>query len=326
MKTSSSDASTVRTRASGSSPPRRFPANASTVAASAALEPHVQPIAERLRIGYPWQGPHGVQRRRSAGRHHFHHAAGQMPAQTPRLVDSQHLPLVHQRHARAAFGFVQIRCGHHDGDAPRQELRQQLPELAARHRVHARRRLVQHHQFRLMDERAGQRQLLLHAARQAFGQPLAERGQARHLEQLLAAWPEVRNPVDLGEELDVLVDGQVAVEREPLRQVAHPLGDHGVLAGRVRAQHAHRAGIGVQEAAQQPDGRGLAGAVRPDQPEHLAFGDVEAQPCQRRRRAEALVDRREAHRVAAHCSTIVTSTGMPCLRIPAELSTLTLMR
>jgi hypothetical protein len=198
--------------------------------------------------------------------------------------------------------------------------------MATRYRVHARRRLVQHHQLGLMDEGAGERQLLLHAAREAFGQPLAERSQARHLEQLLAAWPEVSHPVDLGEELDVLVDGQVAIKREPLRQVAHALGDEAVLAGRVRVQHAHRPGIGVQEAAQQPDGRGLAGAVRPNQPEHLAPGDVEAQAGQGGSRAEALLHRRKPHRIGAHGSTIVTSTGMPCLRIPAELSTLTLMR
>ena len=91
-----------------------------------------------------------------------------------------------QRHARAALGLVEIRRGHHDRDALAQELRQQLPELAARHRIDAGRRLVEQDERRLVDERAGERQLLLHAARQLAGQPRAERRELRHLEQPVA--------------------------------------------------------------------------------------------------------------------------------------------
>jgi hypothetical protein len=39
--------------------------------------------------------------------------------------------------------------------------------------------------------------------------------------------------VDLGEEGDVLVDGQVAIETEALRQVADAAGDGAVLASRI---------------------------------------------------------------------------------------------
>ena len=52
-------------------------------------------------------------------------------------------PFVQQRDARAALGLVQVRRRHHDGDALRAERRQQLPELAARHRIDAGRRLVE---------------------------------------------------------------------------------------------------------------------------------------------------------------------------------------
>ena len=137
-----------------------------------------------------------------------------------RLVEREHLALVQQRDARAALGFVEVRRRHQDGDALREELRQQLPELAARHRVDAGRRLVEHDDLRLVDQRAGQRELLLHAAGELVGEPAAELRELRHLEQAIAPRVEVAHAVDLGEERDVLVDAEIAVEREALRQVA----------------------------------------------------------------------------------------------------------
>ena len=145
------------------------------------------------------------------------------------LIERQHLAFVQQRDARAALGFVEVRRRHQDGDALGQKLRQQLPELAARHRIDAGGRLVEHDHLRLVDQRAGQRELLLHAAGQLIGEPPAESRQLRHLEQAIAARVEVAHAVDLREERDVLVDAEVAVEREALRQVADRAGDVAVL-------------------------------------------------------------------------------------------------
>ncbi len=64
----------------------------------------------------------------------------------------------------------------------------------------------------------------------------AEGSQAGEVEKLLAALAEVADEVDLGEELDVLVDGQVAVKAEPLRQVADPVLDLPALPDDVVAQ------------------------------------------------------------------------------------------
>ena len=63
---------------------------------------------------------------------------------------------------------------------------------------------------------------------------------------------------------------RVAVEAEALRQVADLRGQRAMLLDRIEADDADRAGVGVQQPAQQPDRRGLAGAVRSDQAEHLA--------------------------------------------------------
>ena len=59
-----------------------------------------------------------------------------------------------------------------------------LPQLAARQGIDAGRGLVEQQQLRRADQRAGQAQLLLHAARELAGQAAHERRQRRHLHQL----------------------------------------------------------------------------------------------------------------------------------------------
>ena len=74
-------------------------------------------------------------------------APGERRAQRRRRVEREQPALVQQRHARAALRLVEIRRRHHDRDALREELRQQLPELAPRHRIDAGRRLVEQDQL-----------------------------------------------------------------------------------------------------------------------------------------------------------------------------------
>jgi hypothetical protein len=136
--------------------------------------------------------------------------------------------------------------GHQDSDALREELREELPEFAARHQVDTGRRLIEDDDLRLMHQRARQREFLLHAAGQLIGKPAPELRQLRHLEQAIAARTKIADPVDLGEERDVLVDAQVAVEREALREIADRSGDVAVLLHRVLAENANGAVIHVQ--------------------------------------------------------------------------------
>ena len=116
----------------------------------------------------------------------FEHDPGKRGLQRRRLVERHHGAFVQQRDAAAALGLVEVRGGHDDGQPRREELRQQLPELAARYRVHARRRLVEEQEPGPVDQRAGERELLLHAARQAVGATAAERRQLGHVEETVA--------------------------------------------------------------------------------------------------------------------------------------------
>ena len=244
---------------------------------------------------------------------HFEQVVRKRRAQRVRLVERQDAALAHQRHARAALGFVEVGRGHEDRDALRQELGQQAPELAARHRVDARGRLVEQDDLRLVHQRARERQLLLHAARQALGQPRPERRQLHHVEQPVPALAVVRHAVDLGEEGDVLVDREVAVEAELLREVAHLRRDRVVLPDRVVAEHADGAAGGLEQPAQQPDRRRLARAVRADEAEHLALADGVRHAGDRLGRAEALRDA-----VQFKCGSVIALCPQSVLRVPTS--------
>jgi hypothetical protein len=99
------------------------------------------------------------------------------------LVDPAEM---HQRDLVAALGFIQIRRGHHNGQAVRGQVRQGVPEFAAGDRVDARSGFIQQQHARLRHQRADQRQLLLHAAAQLSRQPVRETVHVEHLQIALA--------------------------------------------------------------------------------------------------------------------------------------------
>ena len=78
-------------------------------------------------------------------------------------------------------------------------------------------------------------------------------------------------PVDAAEEPDVLIDGQLLVEREALRHVADAALDAFGIAADVDAVDRGRAARRLQQPAQHADRRGLAGAVAAEKAEDLAL-------------------------------------------------------
>ena len=123
-----------------------------------------------------------------------------------------------------------------------------------------------------MDERAGEAQLLLHAARELAGEACAELAHAGSGQQpvraLFANMAGTSNRV--GVETDVLVDREVLVETEPLRHVADMLLALLGVRHDVDAVDDDVAAVRLHHAGQHPHGRGLAGAVGTDQAENLA--------------------------------------------------------
>ena len=82
-------------------------------------------------------------------------------------------------------------------------------------------------------------------------------------------------------ELDRLAHGEQAVERRLLEHDADPLAERALAAAGVEAEDAHVAGVGAAVAFEDLDERGLAGAVRAEQREHLAAADLEVDAVER---------------------------------------------
>ena len=81
--------------------------------------------------------------------------------------------------------------------------------------------------------------------------------------------------VELGVEAEVLLGGEVAVERRVLEHEADVPADVVALAGDVEAAHAGGAGGGPRQRAEHVDRRALAGAVGAEEAEDLAGSDGE---------------------------------------------------
>ena len=180
---------------------------------------------------------------------------------------------VHQGDPAAVLRLVQVVRGDDDGDAPAGEPVDEAPELAPGDGVHAAGGLVQEEEAGPVEDGAGQRQPLLPAAGKGAGQEvLPARKPGRLQGPLLPLGQEgPAQAVDAAEKAQVLRDGQVLVEAEPLAHVAdaalHRLG----VPGHVHSEDAGAARGGPQQAAEHPDDGGLSGAVASEQAEDFPF-------------------------------------------------------
>ena len=117
-------------------------------------------------------------------------------------------PVMQQRDPVAAFRFVHVRRAEkHRRAALFDDAADDLPELLPRDRIDAGRRLVEQENVGEMNQRADERQLLPHAARQIHGAPIEKRLKPRGRQQLRAILPvDVGGQLaEIAKELDVLV-------------------------------------------------------------------------------------------------------------------------
>ncbi len=130
-----------------------------------------------------------------------------------------------------------------------------------------------------MDQRTRQGQLLLHPPGEILGLPLPEAAQPAERQELLDALLEglAHNAVDAGLEEHVLVNRQLRVQAEALRNIAEPALDLVRLLQHVVPRHTRRPRSRLQGSAKHPHGRRLPRTIGADQPEDLALqnGEVE---------------------------------------------------
>ncbi len=201
-----------------------------------------------------------------------------------RRVDGHDLPVVDDGDPVAVLGLVHVVRGQEDGDVfPGLQVVDVLPDRRAGLRVQAHGRLVQEQHVRRVQQAAGDLQPPLHAARVGADQAVPAIPQPDHVEHLLH--PRLhrrgRDGVQLRVEPEVLRPGQVVIQRGVLEHqpdvAAHrvPLADH-VVAG-----HAGPPGGRPGQRAEDLDGGGLPGPVRPQEAERLSRRDLEVDAADR---------------------------------------------
>src|SRR5574341_253569 len=158
------------------------------------------------------------------------------------LIHDHEASLIHEPDARAPLRLVEVGRGHEDGNPRPAQVREDLPEIPPRDRVHPGGGLIQDEDLGGVDQGAGQGELLLHPAGEFVGEAGPERGQPCKGQKLLPSLLVARDPVDLGEKLDVLINGEVAVEAEPLGQIADMFLDLVPLPRQAVPQNLCRAG------------------------------------------------------------------------------------
>ena len=190
------------------------------------------------------------------------------------------LAAVDDRHRRAQLLELGKDVGRdEDRLAQRPQLAQQLAQLDAGPRVEARRRLVEQQHARVVDQRVREAQPLLHAARQALHVGVALGAEVHEVEQVADHPPPAvgRDAVAAGEEVQVLPDLHVVVDPERVRHEAEDATDVVGVPAHARTRRSRRPRVGHEQRRQDPQRRGLAGAVGADQAEDLALADVEVE-------------------------------------------------
>jgi hypothetical protein len=131
-----------------------------------------------------------------------------------------------------------------------------------------------------MHQRCGEVEPPLHAARVRAGQLARDRREPHQLEQLVGARAHLalRHPLQPAGELERFAAGRERVERRRLQREPEPAADLCRPRGDVEAGDARLAGRRLEQRREDPDRRGLASPVGPEEAEHLARVDAEADP------------------------------------------------
>src|SRR5690606_15439584 len=119
----------------------------------------------------------------------------------------------------------------------------------------------------------GKRELLLHAPGEGASAAVAERFDLAIDRRDQVVVLRHRGAEDGGEEIEVLRNGEVGVEREPARHVPDPGADLPEIGHNVQAEDTRGSRIGKEERRQQTEERRLTGSVRTDDAEDLPLVD-----------------------------------------------------
>jgi hypothetical protein len=145
------------------------------------------------------------------------------------------LAQVHECHTMATLSFVEIRSSHNHSEPVDREMREGVPKLTAGYGIYTSRRFIEQQHARLRNERANERELLLHSAAETSGQSVGEAMHVEHAEVSASALSDFFgcNAAEISDIADIFRNTQIRIEAEGLRQIA----DHGARLPRRLAEH-----------------------------------------------------------------------------------------
>jgi hypothetical protein len=264
-----------------------------------------QPVPARRVPGAGQPGERGQRARRVARvqRPDFEHLTAGQCLQLPWRAAGDGDALVHHHDlTREPVCFLQVlRREQHSGAVGR-EPADHLPQLVPASQIQPGRRLVQEQHGRPADEARRQVEPAAHPAGVLPKPPASRVGETEPGQQFRRPGPrgprpQAEQPADQVEVLgarDLVVDGGVLAGEPDAPADLLGVGHH------VVTEDAGAPGVRPQQRGQDPDRGGLAGSVRPEQPEDGPCGHLQVQPAQHRPGAEGLaqvlgLDREHVH-------------------------------
>ena len=236
------------------------------------------PVPRRLDVGGD-RGQQRPQRRQGGVAVDLHDPGGHGPAhqRRGRTAGDDAAVIDHDQPVAELGGLVHVVGGDQQRPAQAFEAAKPLPDEVAGLGVEPGRRLVEHHQVGVVDQRPGDQQPALHAPRKVVDLRPGAVGEPDELQQLVG--PAIggghRQPVIHAKGDQVLTHQQFGIQGHPLGDHADPGLDLPAVAQHVEAQHLQRPRAGRRDAGDHPDRGGFAGAVGAEHAKAPAGGDVE---------------------------------------------------
>src|ERR1035437_4179475 len=191
---------------------------------------------------------HGILRPLAKNLQHF--LLHEFGLERVRASDGDQFPAIDQANAVAVLGLIHVVGGHKGGDPLAGEFVNQIPELTPADRIHSRGRLVKKDDGRLVQNGASKCEALFPATGEDTRAGMAAVLKTSHLDYPLFAllflfWWDT---IDAAVEIDILLYGEVLVERELLAHVADVGLDLFRLGPHIESRH----GSGATRRRQNP--------------------------------------------------------------------------
>src|ERR1051325_978250 len=178
---------------------------------------------------------------------------------------------------RAALSFIHIMRRDKQGHTGAGELKEQIPQLAARDWINAGSWLIEKQHCRMMHERASHGEPLTPAARKQSRAACHVRIDVSECDQFIATFGQssAAQAIEPSVKHQVFINGQFVVERKFLRHVTDQIFDLFGLCRDVKTRKSCMTVAWLKQSAQHSNYRGFTRTIRSEETEDGTFGNFE---------------------------------------------------